>query len=213
MNLFFPFGWVTGAAAERVERRIAELHQRAAAAAPGRRAIQWAGTARFCLQHGETGRALSYYGRGIDDHLFAEQYGEAAELCREVIRVSPGVVRARCTLAFLSLRGGYSATFMRDITDYTRAARHAGQEEMALTRLRMMAGVTSDGAARRFLDRQIDGLSESRGGDKLIATTYSREGRPLLPIPGNQEDRWAFVLRLSIAGPCRAEPEPEPSAA
>lgn len=58
MNLFFPFGWVTGAAAERVGRRIAELHQRAAAAAPGRRAIQWAGIARFCLKHGETGRAL-----------------------------------------------------------------------------------------------------------------------------------------------------------
>ena len=200
MSLFAAFERIMGRARD-PEEKIAALHQQAAAVAPAKRGARWVEIARLCLRHAQTHRALGYYGRAIDDFLLTGLYEEGAQLCHEVIRAFPSVVRARCTLAFLSMRGGYSSAFVRDLSDYLRAARQAGETQLALTRLRMMAGVTSDGAVRRFLDRQILALGESIGQEQLGATMYSREGRPLLPIPGDQEERWAFVLRLSIAGP------------
>ena len=55
----------------------------------------------LCFDAGTRERSLAYYGRAIDVHLDAEQHDAAVAVCCKIVRLTPEVVRARCTLAWL----------------------------------------------------------------------------------------------------------------
>lgn len=193
---------IAGPAAERerVERTIEGMHARAAAAPIHDRPAIWEKLARYCRSANERERALAYYGRAIDDWLYLGEYARAERGCREVIAFEPAVVRARCTLAFLALREGTRADFMDLVDDYVRAAEAAGQLRLTILRLQLMAGVTGDPALRRLLERKVRTLGARLDDLDLLESSRSREGRSLIPLTGDQAERWAFALRIAIAG-------------
>ena len=154
----------------------------------------------LCVRAGETDRALRYYGHGIDAYLAIGHFDPAAALCRKMIQIAPGVVRARCTLAFLSLGKGMVGDATDHISDYVAAAKDSGQESLAITRLRMMARATDDHDIRLFLAEQLLKLGDTRGSTE-IAGAVRMERVELRPVPhAEQRERWAELLRIGITG-------------
>ena len=154
----------------------------------------------LCVRAGETERALRYYGRGIDAYLSIGHFDPAAALCRKIIQIAPGVVRARCTLAFLSLGKGMAGDATDQISEYVAAAKHRGQESLAITRLRMMARATDDYNVRLFIAEQLLKLGDARGSNE-IAGAVQMEGVKLRSFPhAEQRERWAELLRIGITG-------------
>jgi hypothetical protein len=197
-----PFSWLQrGTSEERFERKLQSLHDQTSELPVHVRPREWLRLARLCTGAGHAGKSMMYHGLAIDDALLSGEYDEATRLCRMLLERNPSVVRARCTLAFLSLRKGYSSEFLADIIDYVRAARAVGDGELALARLKMMAAVTTDGAVRRFLERQSRLLGQALGLDAIDQNAWSRTPRPIILDGDDQDKRWATVLRLSIAGP------------
>ncbi len=187
---------------KRLRREIMRLEDRACTKPAERRPEMLRRIAELCVAAGERGRALRHFGAAIDMYLIAGDYEEAARFCRRVVQVAPDVVRARCTLAFLSLRDGFSATFEDELRDYVTAAKSAGQEQYAVTRLRMMASVThEDDVVRRLIDRELARLGDVPGSYSGMNDGCGPDGHRLIPLRGNQRERWALMLRLTITGP------------
>src|SRR5688572_8249458 len=52
----------------------------------------------LCFDAGQRERALVYYDQAIDIYLALGMYASVAAVCQKLVRLSPNVVRARCTL-------------------------------------------------------------------------------------------------------------------
>lgn len=168
--MFFWRG-VTGVASavRKVDAELAEIEERADSAAPQQRAslLNRAGDlCAGCLDREKL--AVSYYGRAINCYVEAGMYDAAAVLCRKLIRHSPQVVRAHCTLAVLALldrRVGDAAT---ELGSYVQAARRTRTERIAIPRLRMMADATDDPQLRRAIVDALRGLGDADGADQAL---------------------------------------------
>ncbi|CAN5221810.1 hypothetical protein BH23GEM4_BH23GEM4_00730 [soil metagenome] len=191
---------------EKVEEELATLEEQAQAPAPDYRAAALNRAGDLCSQIHDRDRALRYYGRAIDCYLEMGYYDVAASTCRKMIEQAPEVVRARCTLAFLSLgRGlpflpsdGVLTDASREIADYVGAARNAGQHARAIKRLRLMSGVTDSAEIRGVIGKHLLDLGDASGADRVLQA-LSLEEAGLQSPAGDQRERWARVLRLSIA--------------
>lgn len=161
--------------------------------------------ADLCVSAQQQDRALIYYGLGIDAHLKTSRFGAAAALCRKVIELAPGVVRARCTLAFLALCKGKVEDFDSRISEYVCAARRAGQGELAATRLRLMANATDSYEVRLLLGYYLKQLGDAGAAREIFEAVF-RERRGLsAPQAQDQQARWARLLRVAITGPVEGE--------
>src|SRR5262245_6727183 len=60
----------------------------------------------LCFDAGERERALGFYGRAIDIHVAHNEYSAAVAICQKIVRLTPEVVRARCTLAWMAIARG-----------------------------------------------------------------------------------------------------------
>ena len=60
----------------------------------------------LCFDAGEREQALGFYGRSIDLHIAHKQYNAAVAICQKIVRLTPEVVRARCTLAWMAVARG-----------------------------------------------------------------------------------------------------------
>lgn len=192
---------------ERLRRRIASLQHAARSAAPATQGIRFAQLAELCMRTGDVDQALTYYGYGIDAFLRTDQYEPATELCRTVIASVPHVVRTHCTLAFLSLRQGQLSSAAHAIAAYAEASRRAGQEELAMTRLRMMANATDDAEVRRLLGHHLVALGDPRGAADLLADRTEEHGGMRPPSGEDQWARWNRLLRVAITGPLERQDE------
>ncbi len=198
---FFTALPIFGSNPARLQRTIVKLEQQARAHSTYADAGLFKRLGDLCLTTGENKRALDYYGRAIDVYLITHEYARAEALCRKVISAVPSVLRARCTLAFLSMRDGVSPTFERDLRDYVRATLRAGQQELAIVRLRMMRSVTDDEAVQEILDRQLAVLGETNTVYDSMDPQFTSDRRRTVPLQGNQRERWALMLRIAITGP------------
>ena len=153
-----------------------------------------------CVRSGDTTRALSFYGRAVDAYLEIGHFDPAAALCRKMIALKPDVVRARCTLAFLSLGKGFTADAEREITEYVQAAQRSRGEELASERLRMMATVTDDPDGRLLIATLLQELGDAEGAETIFGELHAeRNGfraRPQRDL--DQRERWARMLRVAI---------------
>lgn len=158
----------------------------------------------LCMEARQRDRALSYYGLGIDAHLKTGRFGPAASLCRKVIALAPDVVRARCTLAFLSLGKGRVGEFEVHVSDYVQAACRAGQQELAATRLRLMARATDDIEIRLLLGHYLKKVGDPDAANDVLESVFRerKEGPPR--SREEQRERWARILRVAITGPLEA---------
>jgi hypothetical protein len=159
----------------------------------------------LCLERERRDHAVFHYGRGVDSHLKTGHFLSAAALCRKMIKLTPEVVRARCTLAFLALGDGLIADAERQIADYVRAAAQAGTEELAVKRLRLMASATDEHEIRLLLGEYLVSLGDAQAADEVYGAVFA-EQNGLRPSPReDQRERWARLLRVSLTGPVETD--------
>lgn len=133
--------------------------------------------------------ALACFGRAIDAYLEAGYFDAAAAMCRRLIRLHPEVVRARCTLAFLSIGRRHLGDAVQEITEYTMASKRTGTERLAVSRLRMMGEATADPGVRRRIAGALAELGDEEGRDEM-----------LVPIDEATDDgkRWERLLAVAL---------------
>ena len=151
---------------------------------------------------GDRDRALSYYGRALNDYLREGLPGMAAAVAQRMVERYPDVVRARMTLAVLSLAEGLrvlSAGTLRntctDFHDYVQAVRAAGQEDIAIRELRRFAAATESEPVRERMAEFLDELGDVEGARAIregeaFATDYA--GADSGDV--DQNSRWVRIL-------------------
>lgn len=177
-----------------LERHLKALEQQADVALPGFDAQFFNRAGDLCVEAQDRERALGYYGRAIDAYLRAGRYNAAGAVCRKLLRISPGSVRARCTLAWLSIGKGLLGDAQWEVDEYVDAAIAAGQADLATRQLRMMADATYDPELRALLADHLHKLGD-------------RDAASLLDPPDEESAReepealWSRVLRAALMGP------------
>jgi tetratricopeptide (TPR) repeat protein len=143
----------------------------------------------LCAQAGLPTGAMSYYGRAIDAYLATGFSAQAAAMCNKLIRYSPTVVRAHCTLAFLALADDQVGDASKEIAAYVAAARRTSTEKLAAPRLRMMARITELEEIKRQIAAHLEELGDGLGARRILsALGEDPEAAP--PVPLEQDDFW-----------------------
>ncbi|MFO7893392.1 MAG: hypothetical protein R6U63_06660 [Longimicrobiales bacterium] len=179
-----------------MEKRLQSLEQQAEIALPGFDAQFFNRAGDLCADAGENQRALAYYGRAIDAYLRAGRYNAAGAVCRKLLRISPGSVRARSTLAWLSIGKGLLSDAQREIDEYVEAAVAADQVDLARKQIRMMADATYNQELRVLLADHLHKLDDSETAERIMGTDPAEDG------PREEaEALWSRVLRAALMGP------------
>lgn len=152
---------------------------------------------------GDRNRALASYGEALDLYLSQELPVIAASVAQRMIRRFPDVVRARLTLAVLSLTEGLRVlspailnSCRPEFEAYVRAAQEAGQQEMAARQLLEFAAATDSGAVREQIAEFLQTLGDVSAAERVFIAAYEeREGiRSRRSLPGAQPERWFRLL-------------------
>ena len=179
-----------------LEKQLNTLEQQADIALPGFDAQFYNRAGDLCVEAQDRERALAYYGRAIDAYLRAGRYNAAGAVCRKLLRVSPGSVRARATLAWLSIGKGLLSDAQWEVEEYVEAARAAGQLDLARKQLRLMAEATQSVELRALLADHLRKIGDDEGAERVVAM-------PLEELRGREEAEalWSRVLRAALMGP------------
>ena len=179
-----------------LEKRLQSLEQQAEIALPGFDAQFFNRAGDLCVEAGENSRALSYYGRAIDAYLRAGRYNAAGAVCRKLLRISPGSVRARCTLAWLSIGKGLLGDAQREVDEYVEAALAADEADLARKQIRMMAEATYNHDLRVLLADHLHKLDDSATAERIMAEDVDPDEQS-----EEAEALWSRVLRAALMGP------------
>lgn len=177
---------------------LAALETEAAAAPPQRRAQLYNRLGDAYARSGNRSGAVAAYGKGIDGYLEYGFYDAAAALCRKLLDFDADVIRARCTLAFLSLGKDLLVDAQSEIRDYVEASRRAGQEEYAVKRLHLMAEATDSVETRLLLGELLLDLGDAEGADAVLGAANAERNQLIGPPLEEQRERWARLLRVAI---------------
>lgn len=151
------------------------------------------------IQAGEIGRGLVYYGRSINTYLGAGQWEAAHAVCSKLIRIYPPAVRARSTLAWISIRSRHRTDVERYVEDYVEAAIRAAQEPTASLHLRYMADATLASEIREGIAMHLISLGEHRMAESLLERVYGdRNGLGEPHSPEDAEHYWNIALRTLV---------------
>lgn len=190
-----------GDAGRRLDRELESLEKQIEAASPGYETQYLNRAGNLCVDAGEAGRALGYFGRAIDSYLEAGRFSAAEVVCRKVLQIAPGAVRARCTLAWLSIGRGDGEGPAREIAEYVEAARRAERTGLAVKQLTMMAGATPSPELRmRLADHLLD-LGEAQEADLIYGQVFSERNGTQPPRSTDEGKLWAKLLRAALMGP------------
>lgn len=146
----------------------------------------------LCFDAHERGRALDYYGRAIDLHIAHHEYSAAVSICQKIVRLTPEVVRARCTLAWMAIARGLVSEAQNRVAEYRDAAETAGQARLARAHLLMMVEVIDDRDLLVTIAESLIELGDAENADRVFGAAYgcSYEHR----MPGDADERWRTVL-------------------
>jgi len=183
-----------------LEREIRRLERRALRAKiPGENAFALNRAGDLCIQAGEPGMGVVYYGRAINHYLELDLCDAARAVCRKLLRVRPEAVRARSTLAWISIRSSLIQDAERQVEDYVQAAIRAAQEETATVHLRHMADATVAPSLREEIALHLMSLGEYEMADSLLERVYGdRNGLNPPHTPEDAEYHWTLALRTLI---------------
>jgi tetratricopeptide (TPR) repeat protein len=179
-----------------LEKQLESLEKQAEVALPGFDAQFYNRAGDLCVEAQDRSRALSYYGRAIDAYLRAGRYNAAGAVCRKLLRVSPGSVRARATLTWLSIGKGLLSDAQWEVEEYVEAAMAAGRGDLAKKHLRMMADSTYSEELRALLADHLRKLGDVDGADRIMEEDVE--------APAEREEAealWSRVLRAALMGP------------
>ncbi len=183
---------------EEVDAALAPIRESLDAAEGHERAVLLRRAGDICVQMGEPRKALGWYGRAVDQYLETGESEQAAGVCRQIIRVQPEAVRARCTLTWIALGAEKHAEAGRLLSDYISAALRAGQTELAVQQLGWMFDATRSESTRA---RIVVGMLKLGNTERAEALAAEFEGP--LPASGDQarEELWARVLQAAVGVP------------
>lgn len=181
--------------------KLEGLAVKAEAASPGARPPLFNRAGDLCADADERDAAKSYYGRAIDGYLEAEMYDAAAAVCRKLIRFAPDVVRARFTLAVLSIGQGQTADAEKELAEYVRATRKSSTQRYAIPRLQMVAEAVPEREVQRLIGRALLDLGETAGGEALLAAASAAPAVALVPTPAGERARWRRLLHVVTTDP------------
>lgn len=186
-----------------LDRELQLLEAQVSRASPGYETQFLNRAGNLCVDAGEPARALGYFGRAIDVYLESGRFNAAEVLCKKVLQIAPDAVRARCTLAWLSIGKGYRAGQGpgREIAEYVRGAKQAGKEGFAVKQLVMMAEAAPSADLRELLAEHLLELGENTEADRLFGMVFA-ERNGIRPPPAEDEGKlWANLLRAALMGP------------
>ena len=179
-----------------LEKQLEALEQQAEIALPGFDAQFFNRAGDVCVEARDQKRALSYYGRAIDAYLRAGRYNAAGAVCRKLLRISPGSVRARCTLAWLSIGKGLLSDAQWEVDEYVEAAAASGQTDLAAKQIRMMADATYNPELRALLADHLKRLGDAESAQEVVDSDPAAA-----PQKEEAEALWSRVLRAALMSP------------
>jgi hypothetical protein len=200
MSQFFR-GRSDGGARRDLDEELEILEQQAQAASAGYETQFLNRAGNLCVEAGQPSRALVYFGRTINAYLESGRFSAAEVLCRRVLRIAPDAVRARCTLAWLSLGNGYGSDTERELGEYVRAARRAGKEDLATKQLLLMARAAPNVELRERVAELLVQLDSSGEADQVYALVLKERNGILPPRVSDEGELWAKLLRAALMGP------------
>jgi tetratricopeptide (TPR) repeat protein len=180
------------AAGPELDRHLQRMREEADHALPGFDARFHNRAGDLCVEYGQGTRALECYDRSIDAYLEAGRHNAAAAVVRKLLRIAPDAVRARCTLAWLSIGRDRLDDARREIDDYVDAATATGRGHLAGSHLRMMGRLSPDLAFREFVAERLRRVGDDEGARTL-------EDEPL-QHPPDPAERWSRVLDAARSG-------------
>lgn len=152
----------------------------------------------LCFDAGAREKALVYYDQAIDIYLALGMYASVAAVCKKLVRLSPSVVRARCTLAWVAIARGQTHEARERIAEYATAAVPQHDHRLARGHLRMMAEVADSPEVLEAVGEALFLLGDARGAKRAFAAASGGavEGRKL---PAEPERRWEVVLERMMS--------------
>lgn len=184
-----------------VDQELESLERQAQAAQPGYETQFLNRAGNLCVESGQPQRALGYFGRAIDAYLESGRFSAAEVLCRKVLKIAPDAVRARCTLAWLSLGKGFRTETEEELAAYVLSARKAGREGLAATQLIMMAQATTSPELRERLAEHLLDLDADQEADRVFGMVYAERNDSRAPVVADEGKLWAKLLRAALMGP------------
>lgn len=167
---------------------------------PGTDAVAFNAAGDLWKEAGHLDRALSYYGLSIDAFLEADRWDSATAICRKVLRLSPGAVRTRCTMAWLAIAKDMGTEAQSEIRGYVNAAVRAGRERLAVAHLERMGDATASADVRVTVAELLLDLGADAAADRLFGKVYKARNN------GHPEDRsievlWSQCRQGALMGP------------
>ena len=147
----------------------------------------------LCFDAGQRERALVYYDQAIDIYLALGMYASVAAVCQKLVRLSPNIVRARCTLAWMAIARGQAREARQRIADYANAAMPQDDHRLARGHLRMMAEVADSPDVLEAVAEALLTLGDQRGAERVYAAA-SGEDLAARKLPDQPDRRWEVVL-------------------
>ncbi|MEN8374355.1 MAG: hypothetical protein ABFS34_02785 [Gemmatimonadota bacterium] len=155
---------------------------------------------------GQEARAKEFLGRAVDAYLGNGYYDSAASICRRLVELYPDVVRARGTLAFLSLAedlehssfDGVAQDARREIGLYVKAAKAKDNDKYAAERLRIMAEATGQEEIREMIAEHLMELGDTEGADAVYGRVFATRNETEGEAEFDQRAHWSRALRVTI---------------
>lgn len=186
---------------DRLEKELASLEFQAREASPGYETQFLNRAGNLCVDAGQPGRALGFFGRAIDAYLESGRFSAAEVLCRKVLEIAPQAVRARCTLAWLALGKGHQATTRSELSEYVAAAERAGQHSLAAKQLLMMAEATASVELREEIADHLLRLEAVNEADYVYGLVFEERNSLRPPPVADAGKLWGKLLRAALMGP------------
>jgi hypothetical protein len=182
-----------------LERVLPAMEQRAEQSpVPEERARILSLAGDLCFDAGQRQRALHYFDRAIDTYLSAGQYANGVAVCQKVVRLTPEVIRARCTLAWMAIARGMLEEARDRIRDYAQAATRLQDARLAWGHLRMMAEVCADQEVQETLADALAHLGDHRGAELVNEAARGGELRQRR-LPEEEDERWNVVMERVLS--------------
>jgi tetratricopeptide (TPR) repeat protein len=184
-----------------LERELKLLEAQAQEASSGYETQFLNRAGNLCVEGGQPRRALGYFGRAIDAYLESGRFSAAEVLCRKLLKIAPDAVRARCTLAWLSLGKGYRSETDREVEDYVHAAQKAGNESLAAKQRVMMAQATPSSELREHLAERLVELGAEEEADLVYGLVFAERNDLREPVVADEGKLWQKLLRAALMSP------------
>jgi tetratricopeptide (TPR) repeat protein len=182
-------------------RELQSLEQQAKEASPGYETQFLNRAANLCMEAGHTDKALGFYGKAIDAYLESGRFNAAEVVCRKILKMAPGTVRARCTLTWLAIGKEHRTGTQEQVSAYVEAARVAGRDSLAAKQIRLMANAAPSVELRELLAEYLLDLGDAEGADAVFGRVYAEaNGLRSAPVE-DQAKLWAKMVRGALMGP------------